>query len=238
MDSTVEGCNLEFFDRSAKSAQLISDLSSEFWSNPRVQECGPFLHESYGYENLLSGATQDALKRQFTPTARHIRFAPDYALVLPEPAGRHAATLIEYKVTTTPRYTFRDEQWNFGQIEADSWENLQRLRASGLEVALVVFCPYHPRPLLAEFAESSLAVNERRAVQSTITGSRTDYINLDLRKMRTFEMFMHEEFSVNKDVVRDVCLNLKEAWRVNPLMRTTHAFASSYKGSETGFNWE
>lgn len=177
---------MSFADRTGKSNRLIELLNEHYWNNSEISQGHKMFHEPYGYETHISPAAQSVLKRIYTTTTKHIRFTPDYIagrsnLMLTDPV-----LLLEYKVTTTPRYTLRDGQWDSGQIEADAWDNYMNLISAGVRVALVIYCPYHSRPLLCEFPSSHWLTQSRSTVASTYTGSKTDYCNIALPRLRTF----------------------------------------------------
>lgn len=112
---------MSFFNRTSVANIIIDILERQYWS--RLQKPFQTAHESYGYETHISDGAQNILKRDYSKTARHIRFTPDYVLARKLPTNDYKTVLLEYKVTRTPRFTLRDKQWFEGQIEADAWEN-------------------------------------------------------------------------------------------------------------------
>jgi hypothetical protein len=227
-----------FSARNEKAARLVRDVAQMLWASPVIQDTGPYFHEPYGYEALLSHEAQDVLRRRHDATADHIRFAPDFVLVYPNRRNNRNVLLLEYKVTTTPRYTFKEEQWDFGQIEADSWENDLQLSTLGIAVALIIYCPYHSRPILCDFVKPELANTLRRQVQSTYTGSSTDYVNIHLKSMRTLGEFLSDELGIPYAISAPIITSMKEGWLRDSVMHTSHATGSTYKERITGFNWE
>ena len=149
---------------------------------------------------------------------------------------------LEYKATTTPRYTFREQQWNRGQIEADPWENYLRRVKDGQRLAILNYCSYHPRPLLCDFVKPEWQVTHRREVGYTEDGSWTDFYNTDLNLMRTFEQFMLDEFGVPIEVSLPLIRNALGAALLHDRLKTKHSRRNpkyrDYLKSYTGFNWE
>lgn len=227
-----------FSDRTGKSNKLIELLIEHYWNAPVIQTAHRIFHEPYGYETHISTTAQTALKRIYTATAKHIRFTPDYIVgQAGASTAQNPVVLLEYKVTTTPRYTLRDSQWDSGQIEADAWENYMNLVGAGIRVALLIYCPYHSRPLLCEFPDDNWLTQSRSAVQSTNTGSRTDYCNITLSRLRTFSEFMEQEFNVLAATSQPLIKIILDAAKTDPLLQISHASSSSYGGNKAGFNW-
>lgn len=227
-----------FSDRTEKSSKLIELLTTNYWKKLAAHPNKQIFHEPYGYETHISPGAQKALKAIYTTTGKHIRFTPDYIVGQNGSNAADPAILMEYKVTTTPRYKLEEAQWNSGQIEADAWDNYMNLVAAGVCVAIVIYCPYHPRPLLCDFPETAWVTHARRKVQQTGTGSGTDYVNVNLLKLRTFTEFMASHFSVPDTTSKPLVKTVLDAAKLDPLLQTTHAAKSNYAGNKTGFNWE
>jgi len=228
---------MSFTDRTAKSNRLIELLKEYYWDTPQISQEQGMFHEPYGYESHISLEIQNVLKRMYTITSKHIRFTPDYivgrsGMELPEPV-----LLLEYKVTTTPRYTLGEGQWVSGQIEADAWDNYMNLMNVGVCVALVVYCPYHSRPLLCDFPNDQWLTQGRRAVTSTNKGSKTDYYNIILPKLRTFVEFMEQQFMVPADTSSALIGGMLDKARNDPALEISHDPKSSYRNRKAGFNW-
>lgn len=187
---------MPFSERAAKSNKVIEILQKYYWDSPEIKKLGIF-HEPYGYETHISQDTQNILKQIYTKTAKHIRFTPDYII------GRinfnlEPVVLLEYKVTTTPRFSLNDKQWNEGQIEADAWDNYINLINAGIGVAILLYCPYHPRPLLCDFPNNKYITKARNNVRQTMNGSGTPYCNIDLSAMGNFDDFMLRNLAFKK----------------------------------------
>jgi hypothetical protein len=229
---------MKFTDRTEKSNRLIALLKTHYWDTPQIRLTQGMFHEPYGYENHISPETQNVLKKIYTITSKHIRFTPDYivgrrGLRLEEPV-----LLLEYKVTTTPRYTLKDGQWDSGQIEADAWDNYMNLINAGVRVALLIYCPYHSRPLLCDVANDEWLTEGRNAITRTYKGSGTDYCNIALPKLRTFVEFMEQQFMVPADTSKMLIEPMLRKAIKDPLLQITHDPNSSYQNYKTGFNWD
>lgn len=225
-----------FLDRAAKSDKLIALMKKHFWDSPlAIKHC--INHESCGYETSFSPKAQHALKRDDSLTAKFIRFIPDSFVWKSKNNANTKSTLMEYKVTTTPRFTYKDKQWDAGQIEFDAWDNYLKIQATGAKVALMIYCSYHSRPLLCDYPSADMVILDRSDVQSSEKGSRTAYTNINLTKMRCFGEFMAQEFGVelgdSDPVVRQI---LAEALNDREL-QTNHDYRSQFRHCATGFNW-
>jgi hypothetical protein len=228
---------MSFADRIGKSNRLIELLKEHYWDDPQISQGQKMFHEPYGYETHISPAVQSVLKQIYTTTSKHIRFTPDYIVGRSGVQLQKPVLMLEYKVTTTPRYTLRDRQWDSGQIEADAWDNYMNLINAGVDVALVIYCPYHSRPLLCEFPNDQWLTQSRSAVASTHTGSRTDYCNIALPKLRTFVEFMEQEFMVPAAISHTLVKPMLDKARIDPALQISHASTSPYLDRKSGFNW-
>jgi len=220
-----------FSKRRDKSEILIKLLTNYFWNDAKkefnIVQC------FWGYENVISDNMMiDMLKRSRSSTANYIRFQPDFIV-----AGESCVFLMEYKVTSTPRYSERERQWDIGQVEADAWSNYLRLISIGVNIGILIYCPYHRHPLLCDIPKIDWEIRSG-FVKSTVTGSGTPYVNIDLQKLRTFSKFMVDEFKIDlKFLAPRVRLILRTAREVLP---TQHDPKSPYfadKGCQTGWNW-
>lgn len=225
-----------FLQRSAKSDRLIELLSQYYWNNSIIKQNHIF-HEIYGYETHISTSVQEILKRIYTKTAKHIRFTPDYIVGQSNSIGIEPIVLIEYKVTTTPRYTLKDKQWDIGQIEADAWDNYINLANAGVKVAILIYCPYHPRPLLCDFPNDTHIIQARQYVQRTQFGSGTPYCNINLRALHSFDEFMQTQFNMPLTSSKPLIKQILNISKDDPLLQITHAEKSEYRDKQTGFNW-
>ncbi|MYC48367.1 MAG: hypothetical protein F4X45_08585 [Chloroflexi bacterium] len=224
----------------AQSVALTDLLNDNYWACSSIQNEQGFNHTAYGYETHLPTEVRDRLLQTDDPTALAIRFAPDYLVT--QVAGSASEILkLEYKTTTTPRYSTGDRQWNIGQIEADPWEYYLRLRNAGERLALFIYCSFHSRPLLCDYPITEWQESTRQKVRATQTGSSTDYYNLDLTQLRTFSQFMAEEFGVHTGISDPLIRNVLASVQIHPLLQTRHDTRSPCHEDldyATGFNWE
>ena len=226
--------------RVAQAESLVQIILDNYWAAEQIATGFGFRHEPNGYEHVVPEDERLELRYRYDEEALNIRFRPD-ALVLQDRQEDDAYILIEYKATTTPRYTFRNWQWDRGQIEAGPWKSyLQRIK-DGQRLAILNYCSFHPRPLLCDYPTTQWQVGDRLRVGRTSTGSRTDYYNTNLRYMRTFDQFMFDEFGVPLDISLPLIHNALDAILAKGLLQTRHDRGSPYFGSRkhrTGFNWE
>jgi hypothetical protein len=227
---------MSFRDRTVIANTIISELKNAFWEKDEVKIYHSILHIPYGYETHIPGEAQEALKGIYTKTSKHIRFTPDYIILQ---KGKDKIFLLEYKVTRTPRYQLGNKQWDYGQMEADAWENYINLTEAGIEVAVLIYCPYHSRPLLFGQIDPSWAIRDRTQVINSI-GSGTPYVNIDLKLIPTFDEFMLNHFRVPISVTERLLDSIFfQRLATNPILTIQHHPKSPYNTVQykTGFNW-
>ena len=227
-------------ERVAQAESLISIILENYWTAEQIEDGFGFRHEPNGYEHFVSEDQRADLRYRYDEEALNIRFRPD-ALVIPGGGEDGIHTLVEYKATTTPRYTFRGSQWDRGQIEADPWESYLRRIQDGQRLAILNYCSYHARPLLCDYPTAQWQFGARRRVGRTTTGSRTEFYNTNLLLMRTFERFMLDEFGVPIEVSLPLIRKALGAILNTPLLQTRHDSGSQYfrsRDHRTGFNWK
>lgn len=229
-----------FKARSNQSQKLLGLLQEHYWESINIKRRNRIHHVDYGYETHIDQQAQDALKRIYTTTAKHVRFAPDCVIIQRTSQKEEPVVLLEYKVTTTPRYKLMDNQWDSGQIEADAWENYLNLNKAGLRCAVLIYVSYHERPLLCGYPDNEWITQGRTRVETqTTTGSGTDYCNVNLRKIPTFSEFMYSEFGVSTETSEPLVAKVLDIAKTENLLRTRHHRDSAYRGGhETGFNWK
>lgn len=233
-----------FREREKASRCLIDEMTVHYWESDEIIRRGVF-HVQYGYETHIPETARRVLANLDTPTAKFVRFAPDFLLIRADKQQptNNRVVLLEYKVTLTPRYkplaNVELEWYNIGQIEAAAWLNYETL-SKHFEIALLIYCPYHPRPLLCDILKEEWKISEKAETpKSTDKGSRTAYFNINLAKIAKFEDFMSEVMGVETKTTISL---LNAAWfnrlRENPFLQVRHDEKSPHKGYETGFNWE
>ena len=227
-----------FNQRTKTSAELINLLSYHYWDTKLIKCQYQITHFEYGYETHINQDVQNKLRLRQSETAKHIRFAPDFLLFRED--NKDSDFLLEYKVTKTPRFTFGDQQWNYGQIEADALENYLNLMSMGVNIAIIIYCPYHSRPLLCGIPDKDWIYGIRNRTRYS-SGSGTDFYNIDLNRIIDFSTFM-EKFLDIPIHITDSLLNKSFFNKVknNKLLLTTHSNRSNYNNSKykTGFNWD
>ena len=152
----------DFEQRKTQGELLVDIIQKHYWQAAEIRSGVRFLHQPNGYEHLVSEETRLKLRERYDEDAKQIRFRPDALVRTSGDEGSHI--FIEYKSTTTPSYRFDKAQWQIGQIEADPWENyLSRIR-DGERIAILNYCPYHPRPLLCDYPTRRWIYGERQEV--------------------------------------------------------------------------
>lgn len=227
---------MSFEQRSKMSKAIINLLTLHYWENDIIKNTFNIKHCEYGYETHIPSDVQKILTQDYSDTGLFIRFSPDFILTQQKDSIINSI-LLEYKVTATPRFSLKEHQWFFGQVEANALENYIKLTNIGVKVALLIYCPYHPRPLICEYADKILVSGGRQSVKNGL-GSDTDYYNIDLNSLRDINQFMYNEFNVHHSVSASLLnKNFYEQLKSNPLLRIRHDKRSPYN-IPTGSNWD
>lgn len=229
---------MSFKQRTQTADTFIEILFNNYWV--QLKDCFNLIHETYGYETHISSDMQEYLKKDYSTTGKFIRFTPDFILSRKFPNLQIKTILLEYKVTKTPRYSLGKNQWYIGQIEANAWDNYMNLINVEVQIAILIYCPYHPRPILCDYPNLQWLVSGRQRTSNS-RGSGTDFVNIDLCKLRTLDEFMKDEFDIPICITESLLdKSFFQLLIANPLLRTDHHFKSKYKNDanyETGFNW-
>lgn len=229
---------MEFQSRNRQEQTLVEIFVRGYWSQSPIATQHGLEHHHEGQEYHLPEDVREMLRRRYDDEALAIRFQPD--AMINSTNKSLAVIFLEYKTTTTPRYTSGAKQWDEGQIEADAWENYLRLANSENPVAVLIYCSYHSRPLLCDYVNPQWVTRGRTSVLQTTRGSRTDYVNIDLTQMRTFVTFMYEEFQVPTETSNLLVADIMQDILNSPELQTTHDQRSPVYGQDeykTGFNW-
>jgi hypothetical protein len=222
----------DFLKRTKTADELINTLVSHFWS-----KLNNIVHLENGYETFVKQDIQESLRLRQSKTAKHIRFAPDFLIYN---KTSKSDFLTEYKVTLTPRYSLNERQWQYGQVEADAFDNYLNLTAAGINVVIVIYCPYHPIPLLLGEPKKEWILGKRQT-PSFSKGSGTDYYNIDLLKLRDFRIKISELLGLDSiDVMKLLSSDFYQALRNNPFLQIDHHKNSEYNKPKykAGFNWK
>lgn len=227
---------MSFNQRTNLSDKLINILNNYYWNTDDIKNKYKMLHVPYGYENFFNLEIQEKMKHRYTDTTKFIRYSPDY-FILQENSNNDC--FLEYKVTKTPRFSFKEKQWDYGQIEADALENYFKLISIGIDVAIVIYCPYHKRPLLCGIPNNDWIIGDRQRTASS-NGSGTDYYNIDLSKISSFPKFFNDFFNVPIAITQQLLnQDFFDTLKNDNQLKTEHASRSYYnnKNYKTGFNW-
>ncbi len=213
---------MSFARRLKQTNAVIAALRSGLWESdlltPRL------VHVDYGAENLIPPQVHKIIRFAHTETTRHIRFAPDFFVTdRRAPANTY---LLEYKCTQTPLFSRgrinmlqrqsprRDIDWqDIGQIEAEAFDNYRALADAGIRMALLDYCAYHERLIVCDFVERITPLHRDRVRTATRTGSRTPFINFDLRALRSLEEFIAAEHGFELHQLGPLCARIKQILR-------------------------
>jgi hypothetical protein len=240
-----------FSDR-ARDAQTVVDIMRQtLWENPEVKR--RLVHVEYGYETHIPPEVRERMRHIYdSATARYIRFAPDFFVL--DLHNSDCLYLLEYKCTRTPLFSSRRIEelrtkakpgldWqDIGQWEEAAHKNYLTLWGAGIRVAILNWCAYHPRLLLCDFMNKAENPLGCFSVSETFTGSRTPYVNLDLREFRTLADFLIAEHQLAGSrlacVIRDCCERAIDALcQVLPVThdpRSPHAGIDPCRGRRQG----
>ena len=131
-----------------------------------------------------------------------------------------------------PRYSEGNKQWDVVPIESASWDECERLVERGSRVALLIFCPYHARPLTCELVGPEIRYRGRQRPISTTRGAGTDFMNVDLSRFRSLTEFLVEELAIPRNLSQPLQRNLLAEARERPLLQVEHDRRSEDTGKE------
>lgn len=210
----TDNSSMEFNDRIEQATVVASAVKKSLWEHASISP--RIVHVDYGAENFISREVHSLIRFVRTPTVRYVRFAPDALIV--DRAKPSSAYMLDYKCTQTPLYSQNrigmikrassrhDIDWpDIGQIEAEAFDNYVTLTGSGVRVAILNYCAYHPEPLLCEFVENIQVLHRDTVTTDTRTGSRTPFVNFDLYDMRSLNAFLCEEHGVSEADAAKLC---------------------------------
>jgi hypothetical protein len=157
-----------------------------------------------GYETHITDEVRELLRFVQNETSAYIKFAPDYFVV--DNSNPENLYLLEFKCTRTPLYSprrinmlrlrasdFSLEAEAIGQMEQAPFENYLRLNQMRIRVAILNYCAYADQMLLCELVEKLKVIHRDVVRTATFRGSRTPFVNVDLRSMRSLANFLCEE---------------------------------------------
>lgn len=203
-----------------KGQQLVNIVDRHIWSNLELT------HVPWGYETHVSQEIRQQLSvfsADNNITARYIRFSPDFFVVQQKP---NLVYLLEYKNSQAPLYSQNRinhlsqlankplKSEDIGQWQTAAHDNYKALQSIGVKVAILYYVAYHRRLLLCDFVENVEEIFRDKVRTDTRTGSRTDYINFDVRAMRTFQEFMVDIHGISPEsiapYIQSCCRELQE----------------------------
>ena len=189
----------------ARNRILTELLNRHFWETDEIQNEVGLQHEGQGQ-------------------------AVNYAHLVRSQAGTEI--YLHYTVSRIPRFTERDRVWDIVPIHDRSWYAYLDMANRGMRTALLIFCPYHSRPLTCEYVGDGIFYRDVQEPQPGGRGSQMPFIDVDLSRFRTLPEFLESELQVPQGRSRPLLQNLlNEAREVNQL-RVSHDYRSPYKGQE------
>ena len=202
---------------------MVDALKNDLWEQTQISQ--RVAHVAYGAELFVPRDVHEVIRFTRTPTTRYIRFAPDAFVV--DRRSPDKTYLLEYKCTQTPLYS-RDRiqrvsansqrkniGWqDIGQWEAEAYDNYKALAGLHVRVAVVNFCSYHERPLVCDFIDQITPLHRDQVTTETITGSRTPFVNFDLKAMRSLEEFLVTEHGFVPELVAPICVQIQAKLQV------------------------
>lgn len=205
-----------------KGEQLVEIVKKHVWDKLDFIEHVPWGYETHVKRDIMS------MLRFFSsdePTARHIRFSPDFFIIQQNPKILY---LLEYKCTQSPLYSqFRIDKIarnsgkkslqteNIGLWQRSAHENYAALRKIGVKVAVLNYIAYHQRLLLCDFIENiEVLYSDKVRGEKLVDRSGTDYVNFNAESMRSLPTFLSETHGISlKTVVpyfQNACMELQE----------------------------
>lgn len=225
----------DFEERSKETGLVIETVVRGLWEHPAVKKW--MIHVQYGYETHIPPDVRERLRYLYNATSRYIRFAPDFFVL--DTSKPDSLYLLEYKCTRTPLYSERRIEalrrkaqdlhldWpDIGQWEASAFDNYKALWGIGVRVAVLNYCPYHSRPLVCDFVDRAVELGRFSVTTNTATGSRTPFVNLDLRMLRSLDQFLADEHGLERKLVKTLCDKIAE--RLQAELPVTHHRASPF----------
>jgi len=204
------------FEIRTRDATVMTNLVKEgiFNSIPEHVSLVPL-----GYETYITAKVRKLLRFVRNETSAYIKFAPDYFVV--DKLNPENLYLLEFKCTRTPLYStkrismlrFRAadsslEAEAIGQIEKAPFENYLRLNQMRIKVAILNYCAYADQVLLCELIERIKVIHRDVVQTTTFRGSRTPFVNIDLRSMRSLTNFLCEEHpQLNRSIIEKEVTN-------------------------------
>ena len=218
----------QFEDRRDTSELATELLIDHFWNRDEIRDAHQVQHIPHGYELCLPPDQAEAIRLSYDPEALRIKHRPDYIARRPTIVD----LFLEYKVSRTPRFTERTRQWDIVPIEEASWDECVRLMQEGNSVALLVFCPYHSRPLTCELVGPEILYRGGQTPGPTMRGTGIRFINVDLSKFRPLPQFLQDTLDLPKEVTVPLLNRFLDAVRNEPLLQVDHDERSKSQGQE------
>jgi len=196
--------------RLAKAKALVDVVREEVWDAAPLRSL--VVQEQFGVEHYVRPKVHEKIAYTRTPTTHHIRFAPDYFVVdLRRPERTY---LLEYKYTDSPlrdavrldelKRASRDDLAfsDVGQWEAAAYDNYRALAGLGINVCVLNYVSFHGRPLLCESIRRVKQIWRSAGPGTTVEGSRTPWVNLDLAQLRSLGEFLRNVHGLSPELTQ------------------------------------
>lgn len=201
-----------------KTADAVNDLF----------ETLGFKIQNFGYETIFSNHMRELISwndRIVNKTVQFIRFMPDKFVYFDE----KNIFLVEIKVCNTPiKYDSRVKKLkelsgvdtltkeNIGAIETSAIENYKKISSIGVDILLVIYSSFHPRPLIADWIENVSIIHQDKVGDNTIVkyASGTPYTNINLDDFEDIRIPLVRKFGIEKNIIakayKDCIKKIKE----------------------------
>lgn len=187
---------------------ILTDLlNRHFWETDEIQNEVGLQHEAQGS-------------------------ALNHAHLVRNPDG--VEVYLQYSVSCVPRYSEErnNKAWDIVPIRSTSWGAYWGMANRGMRTALLIFCPYHPRPLTCEYVDNGIFYRGVQEPQPGGRGSGGRFINVDLSCFRTLPEFLEAELQVPQERARQLLQNLLDEARDIPDLQVSHDDESTVIGQE------
>jgi hypothetical protein len=156
-----------------------------------------------------------------------VKFAPDYVCTYKDRPEN--LFLLDAKASITPVIFGAQidkisiaaklphlERQDIGEVEREAWDVYNRFYPKD-RVAICFASPYHPRLLVAEWVSNIKPLYRLEVdVNTEAGGSGTPHVNIHLKRMRTLEEFLDQNFGVKVDQAGyKAILDFIKTWGLN-----------------------
>ena len=212
---------LTFEELARRGELLVEIVTKHVWDKLDFIQHVPWGYETHVKRDIMR------LLRYFPsddPTARHIRFSPDFFIIQQNPKILY---LLEYKCTQSPLFSENRIEYiarkagkssliteNIGLWQSSAHDNYAALDQIGIKVAVLNYIAYHERLLLCDFIDNIEELHRDEVRGQRLIGSGTAFINFNAESMRSLPRFLNDIHGIPLDTVvpyfRNACMELRE----------------------------